>query len=188
MARPKAPKPVKLLVGLLGSDVDLLRRARQLLTKQYGPVDLESSIWPFDQTDYYEAEMGPDLRRWFLTFVEPISPEQIAEIKRSTNELEERIAGDALLPDIARPVNIDPGYLNLHKLVLATTKDAGHRIYLGRGIYAEVTLRFANGAWRAHPWTYPDYQRAEALEFFATARDQYKDDPRVRPNVSDPDA
>jgi hypothetical protein len=173
MARPRLAKPVKLVVGLLAGDVDLLRRARQLLIHDYGAVDLESDVWPFDQTDYYEPEMGPGLNRWFLSFERLIRPDSLAEIKRQTNELEQRIADDCLLPDRQRPVNIDPGYLDLARLVLATTKDRSHRIYLGAGIYAEVTLVYSAGAWQGQPWTYPDYRRPDYHEFFQRVRRRY---------------
>jgi len=174
MARPRAARPVKLFAGLLSGDVDLLRRARQLLTRRLGPVDLESDVWPFDQTDYYAAEMGPDLKRWFVSFATLVPPDGLAEIKLETNAVEERIAGDCLLPDISRPVNIDPGYLDLTKLVLATTKDRGHRIYLGQGIYAEVTLQYAEGRWQTHPWTYPDYAQAACHAFFVQVRERFR--------------
>lgn len=175
MARPRLAKPVKLFVGLLSGDPDLLRRSRQLLSRRWGSVDLESELWPFDQTDYYREEMGPDLRRWFLSFGPLVSPDHLPEIKLETNALEQQIAADCLLPDIARPVNIDPGYLDLTKLVLATTKDRGHRIYLGHGIYAEVTLQYAHSAWQTMPWTYPDYTRAEYHAFFIRMRERYRE-------------
>jgi hypothetical protein len=174
MARPRPARPVKLIVGMLGGDVDLLRRARQLLKHDFGEIDLESDLWPFDQTDYYEEEMGPGLQRWFLSFARVIRPESLPEIKRHTNELEERIAGQAMLPERPRPVNLDPGYVDLNKLVLATTKDRDHRIYLNQGIYAEVTLRYRDGAWQPWPWTYPDYQQPHYLEFFERVRQIYR--------------
>jgi hypothetical protein len=174
MARVRAAQPVKLIVGLLSGDVDLLRRARQLLARQYGAVDLESDFWPFVETDYYTAEMGPGLQRWFLSFERLIRPEALAEIKRHTNELETQIADECLLPDRPRPVNLDPGYLSLAKLVLATTKDRDHRIYVGSGIYAEVTLHYREGAWQAWPWTYPDYRKPEYLAWFERVRAVYR--------------
>ncbi len=170
MARPRAPKPVKLLVGLLSGDPDLLRRARQLLVRRYGPVDLESDLWPFDQTDYYEPKMGPGLQRVFLSLERPIPPAHLAQVKLETNGMEREIGDQCLLPDIPRPVNIDPGYIELSKLVLATTKDASHRVYLGEGIFAEVTLRYSHGGWQSHEWTYPDYGLAPAQAFFSTVR------------------
>lgn len=173
MARPRRVQPVKLFVGLLSNDVDLLRRTRQLLARRFGPVDAESDLWPFDQTDYYEPEMGSELQRWFLTFERPIAPDALAEIKSETNDLEERVAEDTLSPG-SRPVNIDPGYLDLGKVVLATTKDRSHRIYLSRGIFAEVTLHYVDGDWQSWPWTYPDYREAHTRAFFETVRERFK--------------
>lgn len=174
MARPRSPRPVKLFVGLLGGDADLLRRTRQLLVRRCGPVDSESDLWPFDQTDYYEAEMGAGLLRWFLGFERLVPADELVAIKHETNALEQQVAEQALLPDIPRPVNLDPGYLDLNKLVLASTKDAGHRVYLGHGIYAEVTLQFYHGGWQVRPWTYPDYHRPEYHEFFTRLREVYR--------------
>lgn len=170
MATPRPGQPVKLIVGLLGTDADLLRRARQSLVRDFGDVDLESDLWPFDQTDYYEAEMGPDLQRWFLSFERLIQPEHLAEIKLRTNDIEQQIADDCSLPTCRRPVNLDPGYLTLAKLVLATTKDRSHRIYQHSGIYAEVTLHYTQGTWQCWPWTYPDYRRPEYHSFFQRVR------------------
>mgnify|MGYP005835741753 CR=1 FL=1 len=174
MARARAPQPVKLFAGLLSGDPDLLRRARQLLSRRFGRVDAESEIWPFDQTDYYQDEMGPGLQRWFVAFEPLVSPGQIAQIKHDTNALEQDIAEQCLSPDIVRPVNIDPGYIDLTKLVLATTKDRGHRLYLGHGIYAEVTLQYTSGAWQVQPWTYPDYALPTAQAFFVTLRNRLR--------------
>lgn len=173
MRGPRSAKPVKLFVGLLGGDVDLLRRARQQLVRRWGPVDAESDLWPFDQTDYYEPEMGPDLQRWFLSFEQLIRPDAIGEIKRETCALEEEIAEQSLAT-VPRPVNLDPGYLDLSKLVLATTKDANHRIYLGAGIYAESTLQYVDGGWTPWPWTYPDYAADRGRDFFTQVRDRYR--------------
>ncbi len=178
MAKPRPAKPVKLLAGLLGSDPDLLQRARQLLSRRFGPIDLESDHWSFDHTDYYLEEMGPNLLRRFVSFQPLIQPDRLVEIKLETNALEQEIAYQCLLPETRRPVNIDPGYLDLTKLVLATTKDRAHRIYLGHGIYAEVTLQYANGAWQVLPWTYPDYRRPEYHAFFDRMRQSYREQQR----------
>ncbi len=188
MARPRLAKPVQLLVGLLGGDPDLLRRARQLLSRRFGTVGLESELWRFDQTDYYEAQMGRDLQRKFLSFEPLIRPERLVEIKLETNALEQQIAEDCLVPEISRPVNIDPGYIDLTKLVLATTKDRGHRIYIGFGIYAEVTLQYTNGAWQTLPWTYPDYKRSEYHAFFTAVRARLHEQRRAAEDaLEDPD-
>jgi hypothetical protein len=185
MARPRAPQPVKLICGLLSGDVDLLRRARQLLIRRFGPLDFESELWPFDQTDYYEHEMGPDLKRLFLSFVHTTRPDTLAETKRETNAIEDQIAEQCLGLDIPRPVNLDPGYVDLGKLVLATTKDRSHRLYIGQRIYAEVTLHFMEGRWQTWPWTYPDYRRPEYHEFFMRVRERLREQRRQLADSAD---
>ena len=149
----------------------------------FGPVDLESDIFNFDYTDYYAKEMGPGLVRKFFSFARLISPEDLAGIKLKTNEIEEDFArpvrglasngarrGEA---KVARPINLDPGYLTSAKVVLATAKDYSHRIYLKGGIYAEATLRYFKGAYQPWPWTYPDYKSPEYLSFFHRLRKIY---------------
>jgi hypothetical protein len=165
---------VKLLAGMLSGDADLMLRATQLLKAEFGPADLVSELWPFDHTDYYEAELGAGLLRRFVSFEQLIAADRLADIKRATNELEERLAEDVLPDRPGRVVNIDPGYIAPSKLVLATTKDHGHRIYLGRGVYAEVTLRYRDGAWEAWPWTYPDYASGLYFAFFEDVRTRLK--------------
>ncbi|MCP4594231.1 MAG: DUF4416 family protein [bacterium] len=182
MGTVKPPPRAKLICGLLSSDPDLLVLAVRRLRALLGPVDTESETWPFDQTDYYREEMGVDLRRRFVCFEELVSVERLAEIKRLTNDLEKRICDDTLCPHDRRPVNIDPGYLTLSKLVLATTKDFSHRIYLERGIHAEVTLHYASGAWHAYPWTYPDYAAETYHAFFESARESLKQQARIAPS------
>lgn len=174
MGRIRAVPPVKLFCGLLSGDDDLLRRARQLLEHQFGPADLVSDVWDFTQTDYYREEMGPRLRRVFVAFDRLRHPTELAEAKIESNVIEQRIADDVMAPDIARPVNIDPGYLDPGKLVLATTKDRAHRICIGRGIFAEVTLQFVADQWRSAEWTYPDYQTPHYHAWFTTLRERLR--------------
>ncbi len=166
----RPPRKVKLMCGMIGPDHDLMRRARKMMTRAFGETDLTSDVWPFDATDYYETEMGSDLKRWFVSFEALTSPDRIAEIKRTTMDLEARLADDCLRPPDQRVVNLDPGYVGLSKLVLATTKDHAHRIYIERGIYAEVTLQFTKGRWVAWPWTYPDYAAETYHPFFTEVR------------------
>lgn len=174
MGRLRSAAHVKYVVGLLSSDPDLLRRARQLLSRYFGRIDIESPPWPFDYTDYYTAEMGPNLQRGFLSFEALLPPERLVEMKRETNLLEQRLAEDVLDPQIPRPVNLDPGYLDLGKLVLASTKDASHRIYLGEGICAEVTLTYVHGHWQTLPWTYPDYADPRTHAFLTEVRQRLR--------------
>ncbi len=169
MAEPKPAGPVQLIAGLLSAWPELLDRAGERLAARFGPVAQISETWPFDYTDYYEPQMGAGLQRRFLAFAERIPPDDLPEIKRETNAMERRLA-EAKYP-VPRPVNMDPGYLATDRLVLATTKDASHRIYLGRGIYAEVTLIWRKGGFAPLEWTYPDYRSEPVRAFFDSLRD-----------------
>ena len=173
MGHVRPPRRVKLLCGLLSGDEDLLAEARRRLAKQFGPIDLVSDIWPFDDTDYYADEMGDAIKRQFVFFEELCSVERLPEAKRLTNVLELRLCDELALPHATRPVNIDPGYMTHSKFVLATTKDYSHRLYLSGGIYGEVTLHFESGDWRPWPWTYPDYAADTYHAFFRQAREVY---------------
>ena len=153
MGTAREPQPVKFIVGLLTAERPLFDLARDALVAAYGPADYESTSLPFDQTAYYDAELGTPIWRRFLAFQRLIAPDELPAVKRHTNELEQTWACEG-----RRRINLDPGYIALGKLVLATTKDYGHRLYLGRGIYGEVTLIYRDGAWQLLPWTYPDYR------------------------------
>lgn len=152
MGTIREPTPVKLVVPMLASSAARLDAAQQALCDAWGPADYVSPDLDFAYTDYYAAEMGGPLLRRFVALRTLIDPGDLARIKLRTNALERTWARDG-----KRSVNLDPGYLAAAKFVLATTKDYAHRIYLGEGIYAEVTLLYRGGAFEALPWTYPDY-------------------------------
>lgn len=174
MGAIRSPRPVNLICGLISNDPDLMVRAVRLLKGYVGDTDAVSGLWPFDTTDYYALEMGEDLQRQFVSFERLIDPGQLAGLKMLTNDIEKRICRDLGLPDDRRQVNVDPGYVTLSKLVLATTKDYSHRIYLGNGIYAESTMHYEKGAWVAWPWTYPDYADTRYHAFFEEVRERYR--------------
>jgi hypothetical protein len=165
----KEPKPVKLIVGILAADERCLTAARESLGAALGTVDLASDIWTFDQTDYYAGQIGPHILRQFASIGRLIDPGQLAALKHRTNALEQQLAA-ALGTPFPRPVNLDPGIMEPSKLVLATTKNYAHRIYIGDRMYAEVTLIFDKGQWHSLPYTYPDYQRQEYFGFFRQVR------------------
>jgi hypothetical protein len=174
MAAVRSPRPVNLICGLISSDPDLMARAVRLLEEYQGRCDALSDTWVFDKTDYYTVEMGEGLLRRFVSFEQLIDPGQLSSIKLLTNGLERRVCHELGLPEDQRRVNLDPGYITLSKLVLATTKDFSHRVYVGGGIYAETTLHFENGHWIAWPWTYPDYAGPQYQAFFEHVRELYK--------------
>lgn len=184
MGAIRSPRPVNLICGLISNDPDLMTRAVKLLEQHQGPVDAVSQIWPFDMTQYYAVEMGENLQRQFVSFERLIDPGQLPSIKVLTNSLERRLNYDLGLPEEQRRVNLDPGYLTLSKVVLATTKDFCHRLYLGSGIYAESTLHFEAGHWTAWPWTYPDYADVRYHPFFEQLRERFK----VKINMSQPES
>ena len=174
MAAIRSVRPVNLICGLISDDPDLMTRAIQLLSKHAGPTDLVIDLCPFDMTDYYETEMGSDLQRRFVSFERLIQPGELVAFKQITNDLEECLIRDCAMPAGMRPVNLDPGYLTLSKLVLATTKDFSHRLFLGGGIYAESTLHYEGGGWIPWPWTYPDYVDGRYFPFLDQVRDGLK--------------
>ena len=167
------PSPVMLLLAAFSRYEAALEWAGRKATEAWGPVARRSPPFEFSETDYYEATMGPELRKVFFGFARPVDPGCLPEIKLETNRWEEEYAarGETGEP---RPLNLDPGYLDLGKLVLASTKDHAHRVYLGRGIYAEVTLRYKLRRWRHHEWTFADYRREDYQEFFSACRDDLR--------------
>lgn len=169
MGLPEHPHKVKLIVGLLSTDETMLDRTVAALSRSFGPVDFKSPILKFTHSSYYREEMGENLKRLFISFQKLVNLKNIAKIKVTTNALEKRSSKNG-----KRTVNIDPGYLDNAKLVLFSTKDYTHRIYLDHGIYAEVTLFYKDRKYNAWPWTYPDYKTVEYLGFFNEIRDLYK--------------
>ncbi len=160
---------VKLIVGLIFNDLSVLRKAESLIAGKYGPADFKSRIMDFRHTEYYNEELGPDLKREFISMERLVSPECIYRVKSTTNKIELSLSEGG-----KRKINIDPGYLTLAKLVLLTTKDHSHRIYLGGGIYAEPTLRFQKGTYEYRETTYPDYRSGDYIGIFNEIRAVYK--------------
>ena len=171
MWKLKEPEPAKLIVGVLASNYQCLHTAAETLTSKLGNADFTSEVWPFDKTDYYKDQTGPRILRQFLSIERLIDPGKLAKIKLQTNKLEERLAKALGIP-LPRQVNLDPGIIEPSKLVLATTKDYSHRIYIGRKMYAELTLSFHKGRWRFFEYTFPDYQQQCYFDFFDKVREQ----------------
>lgn len=168
MGAIKKHQPVKLVVGFIFKEEDVLNKAESFLEKRFAKIDFQSQTFPFSHTDYYEKELGKDLKRKFISFKKLISPQTLPKIKIITNKIEQKLSNGIL-----RSINIDPGYLDLSKLILASTKDYKHRIYLAKGIYAEVTLFYQNKTFKAWEWTYPDYKTAEYIAIFNRIREIY---------------
>jgi len=165
----RTPQRVKLIIGILAADEQCLDAATAMIKKKLGPVDLAGEIWPFTQTEYYKDETGDSILRQFVSIRRTISPERLAKIKLKTNKMEQELATQ-LNRRVPRPVNLDPGIIEPSKLVLATTKNYSHRIYIGKKIYAEVTLIYDKGQWRPFDYTYPDYRQQHYHDFFGRVR------------------
>ncbi len=172
MADIKPPEPAKPFCAVLAADEDWLGRAVDLLQRYFGDIDLSTDELAFDYTDYYESSMGPDLLRRIVSFSDLIDPAHIIDWKLATNGLETELTARRRNV-VDRPVNLDPGYVVASKMVLTTAKNYCHRIYLGRGIYAEVTLQWSNGEFLPLEWTYPDYRSETYRAFFRRMRERY---------------
>ena len=159
---------VKLFIGFIFAREEVYLKAKQILERKFGQSDFESQTLPFNHTRYYEKEFGHNLVRKFLSFGKLIQPEKLAQIKIITNKIEKGLTHQGM-----RLINIDPGILNLSKIILATTKDYKHRVYLAKGIYAEVTLYYQNKSFQSWEWTYPDYKTPEYIQIFNSIRNIY---------------
>jgi hypothetical protein len=168
------PRQVLLILAAISRYDFALDWALEEATQNWGKTALESCRFSFQSTAYYEPSMGPDLKKTFFAFEQLIDPEELAAIKNLTNQWEASYAEMAHREE-PRPLNLDPGYITEAKLVLATTKDRDHRIYIGKGIYAEVTLYFHARQWCCRDWTYPDYRRTDYHEFFTKCRDYLRE-------------
>jgi hypothetical protein len=172
MGTPGDPKPVKYFVGLLSPDTELLNSVESDLAAIFGAIDARSETLPWNLTKFYESEMGAGLLRRFVSFSQLDSPGNLARIKLQTQDVERQYRSGGPRRT-GRRVNVDPGYLDAGKLVLASTKNAGHRIFLQAGIYAEATLLYYDGGFQACPHTYPDYLWVETLSFLNSVRSTY---------------
>ena len=169
MSNLREAEDVKLISSLFSPHKELIVSVIGELEKKFGPTDWISPELFFDRTKYYAKEMGWPLHRRFISFANFIRPLDIVEIKRATNRIE-----NDHLQDAKRQINIDPGYISLERLVLATGKNYSHRIYLAKGIYADLTLIFQRGGFAPLQWTYKDYASPEIIAFFDELREKYK--------------
>ena len=171
MGKISKPPLVKLFFGIISGFEEIVRKAEDNLKQHFGDIDQRTEPIRFNFTDYYTPQMGKNLWRRFISFKELIDPGLLADIKILSNQIEADYASQTT--KVSRPINLDPGYVSAANMVLASTKNYVHRIYLGKGIYAELEYIFARNS--AHPlkWTYPDYRTKEYKEFFLQIRSIY---------------
>jgi hypothetical protein len=170
MGQIAAHRNVLLITAAFSRYPAALDWGKQQTEQAWGSIALASDLFDHHETHYYDASMGTDLKKTFWAFERLVDPAELASLKLHTNMLEDTYKQVTDHPE-PRPLNLDPGYLTEAKVVLASTKDRDHRIYLRDGIYAEGTLYFHQGTWKTRPWTYPDYQRADYHEFFSRCRE-----------------
>lgn len=171
MSHPQPPNPAKLVIGLLMHNKALFSDVAFDLERAYGSIDLTGPWMDFNYTEYYKLEMGIPLYRRMMVFKALIAQLDLGRIKLHTNEIELKYAIEG-----RRRVNIDPGYLLYERFVLATGKNYSHRIYIGQGIYADLTLIYQQGAYQSLPWTYPDYADVAMRDFLLQVRQKYAAD------------
>ena len=169
MGTTNKPQQVKLFASILFRGNENLLKALDMLSAQIGTIEEQTPVVPFLHTNYYEKEMGGDLTRTFILFGSPVERETLPEVKLITNEIEQSFALEG-----KRSINIDPGYVALEHVILATTKGYAHRVHLKNGIYADLTLMYRNGTYRPLEWTYPDYAEAYTISLFLQWREHYK--------------
>jgi hypothetical protein len=170
MSEPSEAEDVKLICSLFSPQKSMVEEVSQEMTTLFGTIDWSSPDLFFDRTRYYAREMGWPLHRRFIAFKDLIRPDDLVTIKLKTNELERK----HLQEENKRAVNIDPGYISLERLILATGKNYTHRIYLSRGIFADLTLLFQRGSFRPLEWTYRDYAEEKVIGYFNGIREIYK--------------
>ena len=175
MTKPDIPVRAKLFIGILTNSDELQWKAERRLERKYGEIDFKSTNIPFNHTDYYNS-IGAKLYKVLLSFKKLVKRERITEIKLFTNNLEKIISGRN-----ERKLNIDPGYLTLSNVYLASCKEYFHRIYLKKGIYLENELKYINKKYTPWDWTYPDYVKSEYLDFFYNIRRIYYNQIRKKP-------
>ena len=172
MGTAKEPRPAKYFVALLFADFESMAEVERDLTALLGAIDGKSEVVPWTASKFYDREMGAGLQRGLFSFAALRSPAELARVKLRTQAIEERYRSKETG---GRRVNLDPGYLDSFKIVLASTKNASQRIYLDHGIYGEATLMYYDGKFHGLPYTYPDYLWPETLSFLTRLRALYLD-------------
>ena len=175
MGEVREASPVRFFASVMYRDETVPGRLHPVLVEAMGSIADRTQPSAFTHSDYYNEEMGHGILRCFLLFEPLESRGTMARIKLATNAIER-----SFMKDGRRTVNIDPGYLALEQIVLATTKGYSHRLYLGNGIFGDLTLIYREGTYRGLEWTYPDYGSIETISLFNTWRETYRRDLRCR--------
>jgi hypothetical protein len=172
--------PVQGFIGVLTSNPAIISETRQLIESVHGPIDLVSDLFSFSVTDYYDAEMGSNLLRAFLCLETLIDPGNLVRLKYFCTEIEERFKQNG-----RRIINLDPGYMDYHKIVLASFKYGGFKIYLSEGVYGDMTLYYSKGRFFPFDWGFPDFRQGLYDRFLLRVRQLYKDKLKRKKNAAE---
>jgi hypothetical protein len=153
MALPEEPLPVKYFIAVLFPEAEKLLQVKKELISRWGAFDFEGQDHPFDATDYYQPEMGTPLCRKLMSFARLYTPALIVSMKLECNDIENSFSRTG-----KRTVNLDAGYLDHNKFILASAKEAGQKVYLDKGIYADLSGRYKEGKYRPFEWSFPDFK------------------------------
>ena len=166
---PVIPPPVLRIISCLTNKAELLETVEHELVGKYGPIVLESEAFEFELSTYYEDEMGDQLERYWFCFEELFGAETLSEYRLETEQIEQRHSSAK-----GRVVNLDPGYLDYHKLVLASLKEGADKIYMGKGVWAHTCLRFRHGCFTAPDHSFADFKDGRFNSFMKEAREEYR--------------
>lgn len=169
MVDSRSDVQVKLISGILTRQADDLDRCFEILERSFGPIDFRSQAYPFDLTRYYQDEMGPDLTRIWVAFDDLVDPTSLVAAKWATRDIEKTFQDDG-----QRRINLDPGYLDLFKIVLASFKPRANKLYVGRDIWADMVAYFERGKFRTFPWSFPDFQQGVYDSDLISIRERFK--------------
>jgi hypothetical protein len=172
MGRILTPPPGKLIVSAIYGHIDAVADALKLLEKQFGRIQFETLDIPYTDTEKYAEEMGNGLQRRFFSFEREARRDSLPDIKPALTRIEEQL-GDRVDDYTFRTVNLDPGILTPANLTMASNREYNYRIYLGKGVFADIQLIWARGQFTRLPWTNPDFYHDEAIDFFVRARETF---------------
>jgi hypothetical protein len=162
------PSKVKLIAALLWNESASIEEVYRRLEKEWGKIEARSAEYDFIHTGYYKDEFGERLMKQFVSFERLVDINLMPDIKIRSNQLE-----DEFVQGKNRVVNIDPGYIANAKLVMPTTKNLPHRVYIGKNIYADLQLIYKKPSFQTILWTFADYKEPFNLEFFNKVRERY---------------